>query len=754
MAMATNTDNNTSPRPSVEHGSEEHDVDGVHDESPQSTMGQLFAQDTEIGDWSDLQDTETAADIPETNYPAVEENTQVPFSHELGIVLGHEVMRCQLPDHPPYHALVFDLPESVSEEELYMLFGGKRAIDSFTHRRDLREVLFKFRQHEHLVDAFFKQNMIFKDKPLSLALILMDSQIKAFHRHCREHHDLDALMVPFKGAFNMCYERQDDGSLTQLFDDIVSADSDTVSSISIAPSKKGPSNDVRASQGQFQTASGGFPRSRADSTNSITSMRSILSEQSTNRSTHHSPPESENIPHQGSLSRQSSVAAPVEHKPKANPFGDAKPVNTRDKELKVQARISSQRQSTDSEPSAQALPDVSQPPPAHPTKFNHLEHGAVKIQKRPQDAPAHQQGTMQWVNSNIQKPPKQQHDAPVRHPNPSHIQIDDEVIDTSKPPPAFKPDFKPRGGKQGQNPRFYKEGGHVPREHRNNFHNTNGVNYNQQYSQQQQQHGNHHSNLPPAGPNRSHKYDERKKSGGAKMEKSKSVPVSTEPQPHPQVIRKNSPIENSNKRPNSANSSMSFVTASEMSSNPSGDLPGVPGSMESINERSDGADEHRRHSWESRRNQTGKKGNTKNRNKKSNTATDLTQPGNADSRRSSTSTPQYQSASNVFIEGEVQDSTTSHDTSRHFDHKVPHHKIKREGRAPSLPLSRPHTASNETESTSSKIDFDDDKPDSMSAPPTPSGSAKKKTDSRKKRGSKLTTALHGNKFRALADAPE
>jgi hypothetical protein len=76
-----------------------------------------------------------------------------------------------------------------------------------------------------------------------------------------------------------------------------------------------------------------------------------------------------------------------------------------------------------------------------------------------------------------------------------------------------------------------------------------------------------------------------------------------------------------------------------------------------------------------------------------------------------------------------------------------------EKRAPSLPLSRPHTSSNEKTTNPQKLE-EPGKPDSMSAPPTPIGPNKKKSESRKKdnkRGAK-PNMLQNNKFSVLANA--
>ena len=52
----------------------------------------------------------------------------IPFQHEVAIVLGTDLLLCQLPNSGPYNALVYGLSDNVTEPELYMLFGGPRAV--------------------------------------------------------------------------------------------------------------------------------------------------------------------------------------------------------------------------------------------------------------------------------------------------------------------------------------------------------------------------------------------------------------------------------------------------------------------------------------------------------------------------------------------------------------------------------------------------------------------------------------------------
>lgn len=85
-------------------------------------------------------------------------------------------------------------------------------------------MLLQFREHQHLVDAMLRQGMQFKEKPLLLAVVLIDHQIDDFHRHNSIHRDIDMYSVPLVGAYDKCHERQADGSMMELFGDTASID--------------------------------------------------------------------------------------------------------------------------------------------------------------------------------------------------------------------------------------------------------------------------------------------------------------------------------------------------------------------------------------------------------------------------------------------------------------------------------------------------------------------------------------------------
>lgn len=140
------------------------------------------------------------------------------------------------------------------------------------------------------------------------------------------------------------------------------------------------------------------------------------------------------------------------------------------------------------------------------------------------------------------------------------------------------------------------------------------------------------------------------------------------------------------------------------------------------------------------------------------------------SRQSSTSPPQYQSASNVFLDPSEGSTSTvkSQPILKPKSHEAESKPISRtknshqEKRAPSLPLSRPHTASNDKESASAKLE--PTKADSLSAPPTPIGPNKKRKEKVMRffrsgfmnnddfqAKAKANSQLHNNKFRTLVD---
>lgn len=115
----------------------------------------------------------------------------------------------------------------------------------------------------------------------------------------------------------------------------------------------------------------------------------------------------------------------------------------------------------------------------------------------------------------------------------------------------------------------------------------NGFNSNNMHHQNT--HSSSHQSLPPGPPiRRKSSTDQRAVSETIQTEKSQSAPVSHETVAMSQNSPRSSPSCNSLKRPNSANSSMSFVTAhsgSEMSSAMSTDLPCILDSQDSITER-------------------------------------------------------------------------------------------------------------------------------------------------------------------------
>ncbi|KAE9555513.1 hypothetical protein FO519_001281 [Halicephalobus sp. NKZ332] len=745
----------------------------------------VLAGPENIGNWCDLlENDDTLTFNNGTEVETKQTNKQpadlVPFQHKVAIVLGTDLLLCQLPNSGPYNALVYGLSDNVTEPELYMLFGGPRAIDSYVYRSDLREMLLQFREHHHLVDAMLRQGMQFKEKPLLLAAVLIDQQIDDFHRHNARHRDIDMHCVPLVGAYDKCHERQADGSMMELFDDTGSIDTESISSASQIGSHKRISDDVRYSQNYFQYPSNPLPnnsRSRTESVTSMGSMRSTASRTQRQLSKdqfdpkpsmfHHPPPQN--------LVRQVPPSTPPTNtpssaKPKANPFGDAKPVDTNKKVLQVHDRVMAQKQNEQQHKNIPPiLPNLSQPPPNFRPQ-QEINPNVIKIQRRPDGVPpagVPSNGKI-WMNSNIQIPPppnfRQQQQQPSRS-GPNHMNVMDETIDVSKPPPPLPHRQEKQENKKQQRQGSYKNSGHG---NQGQQYNKNG------FGQGQQQNYQSHQSLPPSGPNSRRKSSNDQGqpiSDTLQAEKSQSAPLSQEGSSNPQAVRRDSPSNQSLKRPNSANSSMSFVTAlsgSEISSTKSTELTYVPGSMDSIPERlSDVTEEQRRHSWEGRKSPNRRKdpprkksGFNKKEKKGSVSGESVRKSSHASdglSRQSSTSPPQYQSASNVFLDASEGSTSTVKSQPLSKPEKRKSHEAEskpvaraknshQEKRAPSLPLSRPHTASNDKESGSSKIEpF---KADSLSAPPTPNGPNKKRKEKAK---AKTNSQLHNNKFRTLVD---
>ena len=145
-------------------------------------------------------------------------------------------------------------------------------------------------------------------------------------------------------------------------------------------------------------------------------------------------------------------------------------------------------------------------------------------------------------------------------------------IDVSKPPPAIPADRKQR------NRKTFRQNGFVP--------------YNVKHNPGKTYNNTSHQSMPPAsfkdGSRRKSSIDQSAVQDKIETEKSQSAPLSHETIALSQNSPRSSPSCNSLKRPNSANSSMSFVTAhsgSEISSTMSTDLPCVPSLTDSINER-------------------------------------------------------------------------------------------------------------------------------------------------------------------------
>jgi hypothetical protein len=606
------------------------------DEHQSETVTEILAHDAEdLGNWADV----LAEDLPTLENGTTEEQPlatieQPPlpvvpevYPHKLAIIRGSDLTVCQVPDKPPFNLLVFELPDTVTEEELYMLFGGKRAvsiqkkninkyinllqIECHMYRRDLREIIFSFRKQGHLIEALLKENMIFKEKPLRLALILWGFQISKFHEHNQLHSGYDLKMIPFKGAFEKCHERLEDGTLSELFDEEMTppVEMESVPSTPQPVSNKKYSNDVRMSQPQyFHQNSVPSNRQRTESITSITSAKSSTDHGgSISRQSSYHPSEKQaqsNYPrdnprgiqtHQ-SIERQqpspspaSSAASQKRHviqriRP-SNPFGEAKPVNTDKKVLTIQEGLMAQKSV---EHQKNVPPAMTQPPPPINTP-RFPEMGTIKIQKRPEVMlPPPQNGQMQFINSTFAQGPHMQqfrhpippshshhHQQQQHHPlfNPNHVNLGDETIDVSKPPPVFNKKHEEKKHQRRDN-----------RKHSNYQNIPNGFNPNNM----QHNYASHQS-LPPAPPTRrKSSTDQRAGSETIQTEKSQSAPVSHETVAMSQISPRSSPSYNSLKRPNSANSSMSFVTAhsgSEMSSAMSTDLPCILDSIDSITER-------------------------------------------------------------------------------------------------------------------------------------------------------------------------
>uniref|UniRef100_A0AC34FDQ9 RRM domain-containing protein n=1 Tax=Panagrolaimus sp. ES5 TaxID=591445 RepID=A0AC34FDQ9_9BILA len=802
------------------------------DEHQNETVDEILAHEAQnLGNWADV----LAEDLPTLENGAQEEQSstqaeQPPlpiapevYPHKLAIVRGSDLTLCQVPDSLPFNLLVFELPDAVTEEELYMLFGGKRAIECHMYRRDLREIIFSFRKRGHLIEALLKENMIFKEKPLRLAVIFFGYQIDKLHTHNQVHTEYDSKMIPFTGAFEKCHERLEDGTLSELFD----KDSNlgvpfemqpVVVSTPQPPPPPPPkkySNDVRMSQSQYvhQNSVPG-DRQRAGSITSVTSGKSVpayggsasISRQSSYQPSEKHHPNSRNTQNQQGVERQQSVPSAATSNPKRviqrippknNPFGDAKPVNT-DKKVMTMIEQNIAQKSVEHQKNT---PPPQTPQPSQPTsnqKHPELVQGPIRIQKRPEGMPP-QNGQLQFTNSMYaqqhqhyrhqgpppshqqpRRPPPQHQQQQPRHqqqqqqqpsqpsmPYCNHVNLGDETIDVSKPPP---PMFKKPDEKKQQRQPYNKR-------HSNYQNIPNGFSSNIQPHQSSHNYTSHQS-LPPAPPSRrKSSADQRAASETIQTEKSQSAPASHETVAMSQTSPRSSPSYNSLKRPNSANSSMSFVTAhsgSEMSSAMSTDLPCIMDSADSITEKvSEVTDEQRRHSWEGQDLPGFKKDGPKKKysfgskrgGKRSNGNGEFRKPiiNNANiSRKSSASTPQFQSASDVSMD--VNEGSQATNEKRSFnetlpepDQKVALIKAKNglEKRAPSLPLSRPHTSSNEKSTNPPQVD-DSNKPDSMSAPPTPIGPNKKKSENRKSKDNKRSSkpnVLQNNKFSALMDAP-
>uniref|UniRef100_A0A914ZE44 RRM domain-containing protein n=1 Tax=Panagrolaimus superbus TaxID=310955 RepID=A0A914ZE44_9BILA len=797
--------------------------DNSINEHQTETVDEILAHEAQnLGNWADVLAEE---DLPTLENGSQEELSSAPteqpplpivpevYPHKLAIVRGSDLTLCQVPDKPPFNLLVFELPDAVTEEELYMLFGGKRAIECHMYRRDLREIIFNFRKKGHLVEALLKENMIFKEKPLRLAVIFFGYQIEKLHYHNQTHTEFDLKMIPFTGAFEKCHERLEDGTLSELFDKDSNIENpmpiemeNVPSNPQMPPPPKKYSNDVRMSQPQYvhQNSIPGN-RQRTGSVTSVTSGKSIPEQSgsaSISRQSSYQPPEKQysnprNIQTQQSIDRQqppsvqsSATSNPkrvIPRNPPKNPFGDAKPVNTDKKVLTIQEQIMAEKgvERQKNTPPPPQMPQLQQP--INTTKYPEIVPGSIRIQKRPEGMlPPPQNGQMQFTNSMYaQQPPfrhpagppppihqqprrppplqqQQQHQQqPPRHqqhqqqqqpsqppmPYSNHVNLGDETIDVSKPPP---PMFKKHEEKKQQRP--------YNKKHSNYQNIPDGFNSNIQPRQGSHNYTSHQS-LPPAPPSRrKSSIDQRAASETIETEKSQSAPASHETVAMSQSSPRSSPSYNSLKRPNSANSSMSFVTAhsgSEMSSAMSTDLPCILDSTDSITEKmSDVTDEHRRHSWEGRDSPGYKKDGPRKKNsfgskrggKKSNGSGELRKPifdSVNISRRSSASTPQFQSASNVYLDANEGSQTTNekrhlNETLPEPDQKIALIKAKNglEKRAPSLPLSRPHTSSNEKTTNPPQLE-EPNKPDSMSAPPTPIGPNKKKSESRKSKDSKV-----------------
>ena len=92
-------------------------------------------------------------------------------------------------------------------------------------------------------------------------------------------------------------------------------------------------------------------------------------------------------------------------KPKSNPFGEAKPVDTNKKVLQVHDQVLAQKQNEQHHKNVPPVPqNFSQPPPNF--RPHDINPNLVKIQRRPEGVPpAGASNGKVWMNSNIQIPP-------------------------------------------------------------------------------------------------------------------------------------------------------------------------------------------------------------------------------------------------------------------------------------------------------------------------------------------------------------
>uniref|UniRef100_A0AC34QT63 RRM domain-containing protein n=1 Tax=Panagrolaimus sp. JU765 TaxID=591449 RepID=A0AC34QT63_9BILA len=749
---------------------------------------------TSLGSWVDVMVNEEGF-IPDLSKPihddkAVEQAAIEPFEHQCVIVRGSDMMYCQVPSVGPFHILIFGIPQNVTDAEVYMLFGGSRSIDTYLYRSDIAEMLIKFRERQHLVSALLKQDMNFKEKPLRLGVVLLDGQIHDFFEHNKKHRAFDTTTILFSGAFDKTYVCQEDGHILDDYDDVFETES--ISSASQFSSSRGYNNDVRSDCSYISYQCNTLPnsRTRTESVTSVQSFRSTsdryqykegYSRKFSNNALPPLPSQSEESyitekdkrttsvvekpsrrDTRGSTTSLASSIASTQ-RPKINPFGDAKPDDKLGqklllKEKELLAQKENEKQNKNFVPSF--MVDFSQPPPNYqppviepvvqPVQRPEINPKTVRIEKRPDNVPPAGPNAQFWVNKNFPMP-ADFHPSMMRtpaSPSQSNLTIGNETIDVTKPPPPVPQALKPDKS----------EGKKIARQFVNK-NMTTFFNSSNQYKSGQEHHHNRPNNraLPPTGPinrKKSSSMDQKSKhTTSVAGQKSQSAPIAQE------IVQnssgKSSP-DNASKRPNSANSAMSFVTAeSEISS---AELPRVPGSSDNIPERvNELTEEQRRHSWEGQKSPGKKRENVpfKSRFDKRKVMTfhnSNRKSSDTYSRSSSRSTPQYQSASSVFLDAnedvclsdvqETKESTPVKEEPKKEVKAVTKTK-NYEKRDRSLPLSRPHTASHDK---SNPLNLESQKTETMSAPATPSGSSKKK-----KAKAKQNQKLANNKFGALAD---